>query len=274
MDYFIRGNFCAALFRDILEPIMEAEVRIYHQLGPECDPPSNSATKELKLLSEKEVSAKKNCLIGTAKTDKFGNYSFNLPQTYRNTPIAIDILLKQAPRQKEGKHKPIQVFIRKLNPIWRSSDDCFIYRYNYSFPFEDWYQIRKLFDAWTIYGKITLEGSGTSQVSGLEVTAMDVDWIHDDFLGKALTNDKGYFRIDYGSADYKKTFLSPLINVETPVRTIRGPGVYFQVADSDGAVIYKEERKVGHYESRKNIPRCFFVDLHIAAENVPDKKRI
>ncbi len=67
---------------------------------------------------------------------------------------------------------------------------------------------------------------------GVTVTAMDADLITDDRLGSSVTDSTGHFRIDYTSADFKKTFLSPLINIETDTTFpffSSGPDVYFKL---------------------------------------------
>ena len=263
MDCYIEGNLSASLFPDILEAASEVEVLLY-ALEPNCYPKGNKSNKELSILTDKEVRQKKDCLIGSGFTDDEGNYSVKVSNEYIDKAISVDFKLLKAPRQKSTKHKPIQVNVRTLKPIWRTKDYGKVYKYNYSFPFEFWYRIRTLFDAWTIYGRINLTTNPINKrLSGYKVIAMDVDWIKDDFLGEAMTDLKGNFRIDYDSSDFKVTFLSPLINIETPVRAIPGPGVYFKVLDENDTEVYVEDRKMGHSDTRKNIHRSYFVKLEL-----------
>ena len=81
-------------------------------------------------------------------------------------------------------------------------------------------------------------------------------------FGGAITDETRAFRIDYGGNDFKKTFLSPLTNVEMPFRVMPGRAVYFKAINSQGAYLSEELRSLGKQDGRKNIPHCFYFDLY------------
>lgn len=262
MGYIIKGTVNASLFPDIRENVSDALILIY--LDDDLAEIRDSSKKEARKLTKKEISHKQGLLIGQSKTDVKGNYEIKLSEVYQNQRITIDIKLSQAPFQKPIKRKKeIQYTLVKLNPIWRPEGQNFIYSYNHTFPFENWCHIRALLDAWTICGSLKITGGTKSKLAGFKIVVMDVDWIQDDLIGTAITDEKGYFRVDYTSVDFKKTFLSPIINVETPITTIPGPGVYFKVLSPEGKVVYREDSALGHTADRKNIPRCYFVELNV-----------
>jgi hypothetical protein len=91
---------------------------------------------------------------------------------------------------------------------------------------------------------------------------MDDDIITDDLLGSAVTNAAGRFCIYYRSIDFKKTFLSPWINIETtPVFSFdNGPDIYFKFAVG-GSVFFSESPSEAHKPSRKNVGNCLCVRL-------------
>ncbi len=81
-------------------------------------------------------------------------------------------------------------------------------------------------------------------------------------MGSAVTDAAGKFRIYYTSADFHKTFLSPIINVEVPFPPFdSGPDVYFRIEATDGTVLLAEGRADGHKPGRNNVGHCMCVQL-------------
>lgn len=96
---------------------------------------------------------------------------------------------------------------------------------------------------------------------------MDDDVISDDRLGSAITNSAGRFCIFYRSKDFKKTFLSPWINVETPIFPLNnGPDIYFKYA-AGGSIFEEEDSSRARKEDRKNVDNCFCVTLCLKEGN-------
>ncbi|SHJ67855.1 hypothetical protein [Pseudozobellia thermophila] len=261
MGYIIRGNLSASLFPDIRESVSNVEVLIYLKNGQNRS--KGKLKSKLRPLSRKEIAKRENLVIGKAQTDAKGNYEVELNALYQDEPITIDVRLSKVPCQKTTRHKPLQFNLACLKPIWHRRGHDYTYSYSYNFSFENWYRIRRVFDAWTICGVVKYKGREEAGLSGLVVTAMDVDWVQDDLIGRGTTDDRGCFRVDYDSSDFKKTFLSPLVNIETPITAIPGPGLYFRVESADGTVLYEEDRSIGHTSGRKNVAHCFFVELSL-----------
>ncbi len=266
MRYIVKGNFCASLLLDIAEPVNEARVRIY-QVEPTSQNDSENIhfDKGLRILTEKKITNKEGYLIGKGRTDNEGNYEIELSNSYREGPIVIDLKLATIQGQNAIRDRSLQFTVQRLQPVWRVENDVLHYCWNYCFSFELWSHLRTLFDAWTICGHVKSVHEDQNPIVGVTVSAFDYDWIKDDVLGSNITDAKGYFRIDFGSTDFKKTFLSPLINIDTPISSITGPSVYFKVTSADGALLYEEKRAQGRTGERKHVPRCYYVDLHIVA---------
>jgi hypothetical protein len=89
------------------------------------------------------------------------------------------------------------------------------------------------------------------------VRAFDVDWLQDDALGAGITDASGHFRIDYSTADFKKTIFSPVIDVEWT----GGPDLYFRVETLSGTPLLVEPPLRGRASDRENAGPCFCVDL-------------
>lgn len=265
MGYIVKGNFTASLCRDFTEAVSNVKIRIYRfEDDAEDRNEINQDTKNPRILTKKEVSEKETFLIGKGKTDFEGNYQVELSDQYIEGQIAIDIKVIVMPGQKETKKKPLQFTVRKPRPIWRDGENSLEYIYNYRLSFEFWNHIRTLFDAWIICGYLKSSIEDRVPVVGATVSAFDVDWIKDDFLGSGVTDSKGYFRIDFSDSDFKQTFLSPAINIETPISAIPSPGVYFKVTTEDGSIIYEEDRVEGRTDERKHVPHCYGVDLYLS----------
>jgi hypothetical protein len=74
-----------------------------------------------------------------------------------------------------------------------------------------------------VYGRITYSDTGRPAV-GVRVTAMDADFLFDDVLGSATSDDDGRFSITYGVEQFRDLFE-------------RAPDIYLIVADDKGEVI-------------------------------------
>lgn len=222
----------------------------------------------LRVLDTDEIAEKKKYLIGEAMTDESGAYSVQLDRSYKGGPIMVDIMLDYVPGQKKESDKEVQFTVTILQPAWRNDGKDYFFGWDYCISHRFWCHIRSLFDAWVICGKVVSCQDEKRPLVGVEVTAFDADWLTDDVLGSATTDASGHFRIDYTSADFKQTFLSPLINVETPFSSISGPDVYFKVTSGGGTVLLEETRAIGLGPERRDIGHCFCLDLCVPFQDI------
>lgn len=273
MSFLVKGNLSGALSSKYKEPLSGVLVRIYLALSNKQ--PSATVNGEKKqspiVLGNKLIAQKEAQLLGEGRTGPEGDYEVLLSNTYNGGPIELDVRVKEVPNQKAPADKCVQFTLRRLQPVWRGEADAF-YSYNYCLPYQFWMSIRRKFDAWLICGHIRSEEDRKTPQVGVELIAYDADWIKDDLLGSSTTDNSGFFRIDYSSEDFKRTFLSPIINVETPLSAIPGPGVYFKVKSADGHILYEESKKDGGKEGRKNIPHYYCIDLYVPANNIDSSR--
>ncbi|CAM3369337.1 hypothetical protein [Zobellia roscoffensis] len=262
MGYIIKGNLRACLYLDFYEALDNVQVNIYKAL--EGVEESSAFKNQLEMLSPNAVMAKEKRHLGTGFTDEDGNYRINVCDLYTEGAIEIDLVVSDKLATLKKRSNPIHFTARRLMPIWRNNNNKIKeFSWNYSFSFQFWSQLRRQFDIWTILGNVKSAVDKTTPIKGVVVSAIDVDWVKDDFLGSAVSDSMGQFRIDYKSIDFKQTYLSPLISIETPISSIPGPGVYFKIHNSEGILLYEENRAMGKTQQRRNIPRCFNIDLYI-----------
>lgn len=266
MNYVIQGHLCAYLCEDCREDLSNVTVRLYQPDGDASDRVVSDPKETLQVLDEKAANAKAKRLIAEASTNQQGDFVFKLNsdrQKYNGEAVEVDVLVKSVPNQKKQKkkHDPVQFTITVWQPKWRERDNDLVAAWDYCLPARFWCGIRSLFDAWVICGYVT-DCETQQPLSGIEVTAFDADWLKDDELGTAVTDGSGHFRIDYTSLDFKQTFLSPIINVETPFPPFNnGPDVYFKLQTSGGIVLLEETRSDGKKSGRENIGNCFCISL-------------
>lgn len=215
-----------------------------------------------RFVKPEEVSAREKLLVASAVTDEKGNFEFQVDKQYGNTAFDIDFVCGTVPRipPKSPPKGPFQFHITTFYPKWRTdSKDQLVFIWKYCLPARWWCFIRgHYFDVWTICGKLSNCQTGNPIVNA-QVTAWDADFLTDDHLGTALTDASGHFRIDYTSIQFKQTFLSPYLNVETDPGTltfVSGPDVYFK-AVLGGTVLVDEKSS----DARKNVGYCLCVDL-------------
>jgi hypothetical protein len=143
----------------------------------------------------------------------------------------------------EKKHATQFYAITTLQPEWQYTRDqsMAIARFDYCLSEKVTCAILKYFDIWVIVGQVVNCQNPRLKAAGVKVTAMDADLISDDLLGSATTDANGKFKIYYRSADFKRTFLSPVINIET--LGAAGPDLYFIITDAVATSCLPKPRK-------------------------------
>ncbi|HEY5155930.1 MAG TPA: hypothetical protein VIJ47_14415, partial [Acidimicrobiales bacterium] len=126
-----------------------------------------------------------------------------------------------------------------------------------------WCLVRARLGGWTLCGHVTV-CSTKAPVSGVTVSAFDVDWLQDDPLGSSVTDTNGHYRIDYTLDDFTRTPFSPWINLEL----VPGPDVYFRV-ESGGSPVLVEPRSKGRTPGRQNVGPCACIDLCLDGDVPP-----
>lgn len=93
-------------------------------------------------------------------------------------------------------------------------------------------------DKWIVRGQVTDEND--QGIGGLIVSVYDEDCIFDDRLGSTLTDENGYFMLNYRTEDFRD-----LIEAK--------PDIYLKVLDKEGKTLYTSEKAVryeaGHVEA-------------------------
>ncbi|MEZ4874479.1 MAG: hypothetical protein R2793_03265 [Flavobacteriaceae bacterium] len=273
MNYVINGRLFSTVCDDRKNPLKNTKLRVY-----QLEDGSNALTaftaaqsKELSTVyEEKEIASRKKTLLAETTTDAEGNYSVEINEkksNYKGGPVAMVLYYDEVPDYGQEntslpkKFTPFEVLLDVIQPKWRETNAALVAGWNYTLLNRIWCYILKRLDIWVICGTV-LNCESQVPIAGIEVIAMDDDIITDDLLGSATTNSQGQFCIYYRSIDFKKTFLSPFINVETtPIFSFdNGPDVYFKFAVG-GSVFFEESPSEAHKPSRKNVGNCLCVSL-------------
>ncbi|HEY7769217.1 hypothetical protein, partial [Longimicrobium sp.] len=262
MSHRFEGRLCGYLCDECHEPMARVRVRLYRPLEDRAADLVAARPKDtFAVLTAEQVEAKEPRLLAEGHTDEEGSFSIELvdDKRYDGGPVEVDVVISRMPGQNgDVRRKSVQAHLTTLAPDWGRE---LSWHWRYCVPHRFWCALRALFDAWVICGWVGDCKSGKG-AAGLTVTAYDADWISDDTLGTAVTDADGHFRIHYSRADFRKTFLSPLINVETPWPPLNsGPDVYFHVAAAGGAVLIDEDKADGHKPGRENVGACLCVRL-------------
>jgi len=274
MNYKFKGSLCGYLCEDCSEPLYGIQVLLYIPWQKErvIENTVASTKDTFRLVTKEEQNARKDLLIATTQTDEKGNFEFTLDEKYANTAFDIDFVCGTVPRTppRPPRREPLQFHLTTLYPQWRieKEQQYAYYQWQYCVTAKWWCYIRgHFFDAWVICGHLYVCGTKTP-IPNVKVTAWDADFLTDDNLGSAVTDANGHFRIDYSSIDFKQTFLSPLINVETdpglPLTFKSGPDVYFKY-EFNGVAIQGETAA----NRRNNVGYCLCVTLCLKDIVVP-----
>lgn len=272
MTYLFCGQLSGQIAPGFSEPLAGATLRLYQYRGTKyvsglsvADP---SAT--LTMLSADAMQAKKASFITETTADAEGHFIFALDEqsNYDGGPCELDLLLTNAPNHKDQAPKrPVQIPLTALRLKMQNPDET-LDAWAYCLPATFWREVRAAFDAWVICGRV-LAQDAAQPMCNVRVTAFDADWLQDDLLGSAMTDGAGNFRIDYTRADFTRTPLSPLINMEKG-----GPDLYFKLETLDGALLLKEPKSQGRAAGRENAAHCFFIEFNVAQAPAPKSELI
>jgi len=179
-------------------------------------------------------------------------------QGYNGGPFEVHFLCSHISRQalESNPPTPLQFSVVTLQPPWRRGETGLETRWEHCLSPQQWSLVRAKFDAWVVCGRV-LVGETQLPVPKVKVTAIDVDWVHDDPLGAAMTDGVGFFRIDYGSAAFKKDSLG--LNIEL----VGGPDIYFKIETPAGDVLLAEPSSRGREPDRENRGPCCAVNLFV-----------
>ena len=267
MRYSFFGHLCGTLCSDCQEDLANVTLRLYRPEGRE-DQILSRATANPKrthrILDPKDVKKKSDRLLAEADLDSEGRFEVSLGEEvdYDGEAFEVDVYLESVPGMPEGADaEPVQVSITTLQPQWRKGEEGARFGWEYCIPARFWCQVRERFGVWTICGDVTLCET-EEPIKGLTVIAFDRDWVQDDELGSATTDQHGRFRIDYLRQDFEPgTFID--------VELVGGPDLYFRVETPAGQALLDEDPSEGRTSSRENAGPCFCVDLCIDREKEP-----
>ena len=273
MKYTLAGNLQGVICDGHIMPVANTTIRLYRFTGNANEATALAAAQAketFQRIDEKGIEAKQQYLLAETKTDEDGNYKFVIDgnkKDYNGELVEFDVHYAKIPDygQEDTKaprrFKPFQVTLNVLQPKWRETNNGLLARWNYRISNRLWCAILAWLDIWVICG-LVLNCETQQPLPGIDVTAMDDDIISDDELGTATTDGGGRFCIFYRSKDFKKTFLSPIINVETPLFPWgNGPDVYFKFAFGGTSLGQDEDPSRARKPDRENIGNCFCVTL-------------
>ncbi|MFN8397059.1 MAG: hypothetical protein U0176_20715 [Bacteroidia bacterium] len=221
---------------------------------------TDTEIREPYIVDEAGLAALKWQQVGREPIGTDGSFKVNIDarqsQYQGGRLVAVIEVPFLAPMDGPERNHPTQYLVLEtIRPEWKESDKAAAhYLWNATVNSDIWCKLMALFDVWCICGRV-VDCKTQRPVSGATVKGMDDDWIKDDFLGSSVTDTDGYFRICFRSITFKNTFLSPLINVETPFGGTLGPDVYFTV-ELGGSKLLEENPSVGKSKERKNSGHC------------------
>lgn len=272
MSFFLSGYFCGQTCdRDELsQPLSGMVLRLYRP-NPEADAIEQAGANlkdTFQPLDEQAIEAKAKRLIAEVPLDAKGQYQLELDEgqnDYQGGALEYDLYVPTLPDLGQGDalqpraFTPFQISLTTFQPRWREDEnDRRFFRWQYCLTPSLYCYLLRLMDLWVISGRVLACGEQRQvPLPGVEVRAMDDDWIGDDELGTATTDEQGRFRIWYTSRTFKQTFLSPVINVETPFPPFNtGPDVSFELRRDGGLLVSNDAS-----ELRKDVGNCLCVTL-------------
>ncbi len=279
MNYSLRGNLRGFYCGDCFDFFYNATIKVYSTeasavttqlaLANAKETFHQRTPKELKAISKK--------LLFETTTDENGNFEVLIgdKQKYNGGAFEIDfecgtVPTRLGPRNPPKPHGSVQFHITTLQPFWKESANGNREQsayWEYGIPDKFWCWLLKIFGWYVVCGRVETCSTKVA-LTGVKVKAFDVDLIQDDFLGEAVTDSSGHFKIYYTEVDFSKTIFSWL-NIEWPA----GPDLFFSVEQLNGNILLQEPRSKGHSRGRENASNCTCVELCIDT-NIPPEQPV
>lgn len=117
-----------------------------------------------------------------------------------------------------------------------------------------------------IFGRV-IEQESSEGIPGLTVKAVDKDWLFDDLLGTAVTDEDGAFTIRYEGKDFRELFFD------------NRPDIYLKIKDPDGDLIFSTKEKVRYQadtteEFIVKIPKAVLPPPPVVSWNKEESQRL
>ncbi|MDB5147117.1 MAG: hypothetical protein JWQ57_1137 [Mucilaginibacter sp.] len=263
MNYIIKGNLRGLLCSDCELPVAGTSVKVYRPSDQQNETRLAVADPKQTFhqVNDEELKAKELLFITQADVQENGDFSIEIEggkSGYEGGSIDVDWYCGNVPfRVPIPKKNPVlQFHITTLQPTYKATQENVQYAYfDYKIDSKWFCRILTLLDIWVVCGYVT-DCETKAPIAGVRVFAYDVDWLQDDALGNAFTDNNGKFTIVYPGDNFRKTLL-PWLNVEWPA----GPDYYFRIESSSGTVLLAEDRTRGRQNDRHNANNCFCVKL-------------
>lgn len=263
MRNIFKGSLRGYVCEDCLEEISNVEVLLYLPYRNETASADSNVKETFRYVTKAENRKREDLFIDRITTDTNGDFQFEINEKYIGSDFDVDFICgtvpPKSPKPKRGEQLQFHLTTLSMRYQLEKQAQDPKYKWEYNIAHKWWCYIRgHFFDAWVICGHL-MNCKTNQPIANAQVTAIDADFLTDDTLGSATTDAKGHFRIDYSSADFKKTFLSPWINIETDPSFLSfqsGPDVYFK-AELAGTKLIDETKT----DARKNVSYCLCVNL-------------
>lgn len=274
MTYKFTGKLIGLLCSECWEPLSYVVVRLYkvHDIGNLAAKAVANPKETFGILTEEQVEAKKPYLLAEAKADENGEFTFEFDKKikYKGEAFELDVSCNTVPNMKPAGNRifpTVHFTLTTLQPRWKELiDGGYIANWKYELPIRFWCLLRSFFHSWVICGKVVnCSANPPFPVPGVRVRAFDVDCFEDDFLGSAITDANGKFRIYYSSQDFRRQFMESVYDYEGS----SGPDLYFKVETLTGIPILDESRYRGRDRDRENVGHCFCVKLCVRDPELP-----
>jgi hypothetical protein len=263
MNYIIKGNLRGLLCSDCELPVAGTSVKVYRPSDQQNETRLAVADPKQTFhqVSDDELKEKERLFIALANVQENGDFTIEIDGSksgYEGGSIDVDWYCGNVPFKipLPKKGPLLQFHITTLQPQYKTTQENVQYAYfGYKIDSKWFCRILTLLDIWVVCGYVT-DCETKAPIAGVRVFAYDVDWLQDDALGNAFTDNNGKFTIVYPGDNFRKTLL-PWLNVEWPA----GPDYYFRIESSSGTVLLAEDRTRGRQNDRHNANNCFCVKL-------------
>lgn len=258
MSYLFTGRLSAHSCGGSVVPVSDATLKLYRlaeqeERGFAVQTPEDVRGRDFGLFAQGRTDADGVFSIDLTEKSIFGHRGSTHP--YGGAPFVLDVVSRGLEGIARGDDvEPVQYSIGVVAPDWIDAGGRREARWEHVISAEQWAQVRAALDTWTILGTVS---GRDGRLEGLKVLAYDADLIQDDFLGEAITDAQGRFRIDYPGSAFRQTVV-PGADFERG-----GPELYFRIEDASGATVYQENKSRGSQADRADAGNCATVELRI-----------
>jgi len=258
--YQLKGHLEALVCDESRLPLSQIRLKVYAVATPP-GPQPGSTLSPAGFLTEVQVLAKAERLLGESHTDDQGNFILEISQaSYRGQPLEVDVCVEEGRSRGCGPAECSgQTTLCTAEPLWQGTNELRKADWKQCLPRFTWCQALGICQSQTLCGRV-VDCHSQQPLSGVRVAAFGLDWNQDQALGQAVTDQNGRFIIHTKHSGFRRVQAAAGSNADTY-------DLYFRIQSQASAFpLYVDSIRWGDRPQADESVRCLQVGIFVETD--------